>query len=333
MRRAFTLIELLVVIAIIGILVAILLPAVQAARETARQAQCKNHLKQIGLATLQFHDVYGALPPASIKPGPDQPDAMACGGWEPSWLVRILPYLEQQSLAKHWNVYLPFYGVPLEIRQLPVAGYLCPTRRGAGEAIVEDEWVDYVLPCGCNGTQLMPGGVASDYAGNLGDPTPGAIGAATDFFWGGRGTGSIITSRATCHLDSPTDWIDRVTLAHIVDGTSNTALAGELHVPRGRLNVNPENGAAFNGYHFSGYARVGGPGVPLAASDTHVDPMSFSFGSWHPGVCQFVLCDGSVQTVHTTISTSVLGDLCNRGVIAPPLDSNPGPGGAGGDQP
>src|SRR5262245_35081038 len=93
-RRGFTLVELLVVIAIIGTLVALLLPAVQAAREAARASQCKNQLKQIGLASHQYHDISGRLPPGWIA---NQPEGVP--GW--GWASALLPYLEQRNLDEN----------------------------------------------------------------------------------------------------------------------------------------------------------------------------------------------------------------------------------------
>src|SRR5262245_17985795 len=90
-RRGFTLIELLVVIAIIGVLIALLLPAVQQAREAARRIQCTNNLKQIGLAMHNYHDTVGSFPPA--RKG-------CCWG---TWNIFILPYIEQASLYNAWN--------------------------------------------------------------------------------------------------------------------------------------------------------------------------------------------------------------------------------------
>ncbi len=92
-REAFTLVELLVVIAIIGVMVGLLLPAVQAAREAARRMSCSNNLKQIGLAIHMYHDAFKAIPPAHIAP-----DVALVGTTKPSsWIVRILPFMEQTA--------------------------------------------------------------------------------------------------------------------------------------------------------------------------------------------------------------------------------------------
>jgi prepilin-type N-terminal cleavage/methylation domain-containing protein/prepilin-type processing-associated H-X9-DG protein len=134
----FTLVELLVVITIIGILIALLLPAVQAAREAARRLQCSNNLKQIGLALHNHHSAYGRFPPGGAEDQP--PFGQATGGvnanmWGSSWMVYLLPYMELNNIYDRWD----FSGKPPGgsgafnntnlslIRGLPMSGYYCPT--------------------------------------------------------------------------------------------------------------------------------------------------------------------------------------------------------------
>lgn len=105
-RRGFTLVELLVVIAIIGILVALLLPAVQAARESARRTQCTNHLKQLVLAAHNHHDSLKRFPPGGAMDQPPFGTDLATGSgsrWGSSWMVYLLPYYEQQNLFEKWE--------------------------------------------------------------------------------------------------------------------------------------------------------------------------------------------------------------------------------------
>ena len=129
-RVAFTLVELLVVIAIIGILIALLLPAVQAAREAARRSQCTNNLKQLGLALHNYHDTFKKLPPTIH----DQP--WDWGTTSPtqkgSWLVRLLPFVEQQSIwdcldfngnTEHNSVTAS--GQP--VHEIVISGFICPS--------------------------------------------------------------------------------------------------------------------------------------------------------------------------------------------------------------
>jgi prepilin-type N-terminal cleavage/methylation domain-containing protein len=120
--HGFTLVELLVVIAIIGVLVALLLPAVQAAREAARRTQCANRLKQIGLAVLNFENSRTRLPAGSLSRG-------GIGGpYHSTWSVDILPYLEKQSLYNLWNPEIAFSKGPNRIlREAVVDSYLCPS--------------------------------------------------------------------------------------------------------------------------------------------------------------------------------------------------------------
>jgi len=174
---------------------------------------------------------------------------------------------------------------------------------------------DIVFQCGCK----MPGGVLTtlgcalgDYAGNQGDPSPGSQGVPTDFYYGGNGTGIIIASRPICRLGMPTDWLDRIRVADITDGLSNTLLAGESHLPWDKLGEFPDDGPLYNGEHFTGYTRIGGPGLPITRGSRDAVASRYSFGSWHPAACNFVLADGSVRGLVPALSTSTLAALANR---------------------
>ncbi len=118
-RRAFTLIELLVVIAIISVLVGLLLPAVQRAREAASRISCANNLKQIGLAMHMHEGANGYYPPSSLARG------------KATWAVLILPYLEQDNLYRTWNLSRKYYEQVPVARESAVRSYFCPSRRSA----------------------------------------------------------------------------------------------------------------------------------------------------------------------------------------------------------
>ncbi len=322
LRSAFTLIELLVVIAIIGILAGLLLPAVQAAREAARAMQCQNNLKQIGLATHMFHDAFSAFPPARYQPRPDAPAERACGGNETTWLVRIMPFLEQQAAENHWDYSDSYQNHSDAVREFTLASYCCPSRRSAsnakGTGLIAGTSTTWIrLPCGCRvpvtttGSQSVSGAVG-DYGGNHGDLSPGSYGLATDFYYGGNGTGVIISSHAKCDSNIPMDWVDKVRMKDVSDGLSNTFLAGEMHVPLGKLGQSPEDAFIFNGDHVFNCTRVGGPTVPIVQDNRDAANGLVSWGSWHPGVCHFVMADGSVQGISKTTDTETLGNLCNR---------------------
>ena len=315
-KRGFTLVELLVVIAIIGILIGMLLPAVQQVRESARRTQCLNHLRQIGLATALFHDSYEAFPPARLYPKKDAVGVLNTEGNHPSWLVRILPFMEQQAFFSQWDLSESYLDQSEEAVSRPLAAFLCPSRRSIDNARAPDRSEDVLVtsPCGCGGFIEIEvvGGATGDYAGNHGDLSPGSIGAATDYYYGGNGTGVIISSQAKKDFDSRLTWVDRISYTNITDGTSNTALAGELHVLPENLNTTPFNGPLYNGEELAAFARVGGPGVPLLGMLDVSPTRVLGFGSWHPGSSNFVFADGSTKAIGTRINTVTLGQICNR---------------------
>jgi len=105
--RGFTLVELLVVIAIIGILVALLLPAVQSARETARKTQCRSNLKQIGLALQMYHDSKDEFPPATTWENPAQMDRARSNQFGPNWVILALSFMEGQTIQDTFDLTKP----------------------------------------------------------------------------------------------------------------------------------------------------------------------------------------------------------------------------------
>ncbi len=321
-RSAFTLVELLVVIAVIGLLVGLLLPAVQSAREAGRRMQCQNHLHQIALASHMFHDTQRAFPPARYQPRPGAPAEQSCGGTETTWLVRIMPYLEQSVAERAWDYSRPYTDHPDVVRAQAVATYCCPSRRtvsdAVGSGLVSVTTTKFVtLPCGCpvpvpTTGSVSVSGALGDYGGNHGDLSPGSSGLPTDFYYGGNGTGVIISSRARCNGNRPVDWMDRIAIKDLLDGTSTTMLAGEMHVPIGKLGRSPEDAFIFNGDNVFGFSRLGGPTVPISSDPRAEGNALVGFGSWHTGVCNFAVSDGSVRSVSATIDTDTLGRLCNR---------------------
>jgi prepilin-type N-terminal cleavage/methylation domain-containing protein len=136
LRPAFTLVELLVVIAIIGILVSLLLPAVQAAREAGRSSQCRNNLKQLGLAVQNYHGVYGCLPASGIVSTPG-------GVFDPrsgkmfSWLILILPQLEQQPLHQQFNFNVDIFHQPATPFSVRLGFLNCPSDESRNRFFVD----------------------------------------------------------------------------------------------------------------------------------------------------------------------------------------------------
>ncbi len=134
-RRAFTLVELLVVIAIIGILIGMLLPAVQQVREASRRTHCLSNLRQVGLATTSFHDSQGAFPPSRLStPAGIFPQATG----PESWFVRILPFVEQSNLYRLWDLTQPYDSQEPEARLTPVDTFLCSSRHSGSDAVAPD---------------------------------------------------------------------------------------------------------------------------------------------------------------------------------------------------
>jgi prepilin-type N-terminal cleavage/methylation domain-containing protein len=281
-RRGFTLIELLVVIAIIAILIGMLLPAVQKTREAAARATCQNHLKQIGLAILNYETAHRRLPPSRL-PGETQ-----------SWAWLILPQLEQEAMYERWRLGTPIYNVtPPEVMTHSVPVYFCPSRRDVGETKPRP----FSQRPGCGALSSIPGAVG-DYAAAIGttgfdEPQPAVVNGSAVIL---KPTGAFVAERGNRVLD-------------IKDGTTHTLLVGEKHIPDANLGDYPWDCNLYDGHNIVCSTRSAGPGFPLATSPTDTRHL---FGGPHLGVCQFVFCDCGVRSVNTAVDEQVLGRLSHR---------------------
>ena len=299
-RLAFTLVELLVVIAIIGILVALLLPAIQAARESARRLQCVNNLKQFGLALHGFHDVQGRLPYYRTRHSIDGH----------TWYVEILPYIEAGNIYNQWvandttgNPYGPGYQYqPKEVVEHTVPLYYCPTRRSP-PMFSDNEGQDH--------PNALPGSVG-DYAACVHDAGTNWDGASDPTATNGAfaiGQG-YNTPKSQSSLK----------LKNMEDGTSNTIFLGEKHVRASLITMPPYDNCIYNSDNAATSARAAGvrlfrgipigQGVPIASDPDEV--YNKQFGSWHPETCNFLMGDGHVENVSPDIDLLVLKRMANR---------------------
>lgn len=302
-HKAFTLVELLVVIAIIGVLIALLLPAVQAARESARKAHCKNNLKQIGLALHNYEMALGCFPPGYVYAATPGGNRAGFG-----WGALVLPYLEQKPLHERFDFRLPIYD-PLHQSpsQQHLDVYLCPSDPGAGQEFVE---VD---------ASPVERYAAANYVANFGSPD---LDDAPDQSDG-------VFSRNSARR-----------IANIRDGLSNTLFVGErvngirapgslvifaAIPPIGIGPMIPGHGGSGGHIHYETIwaGAVRDPSDPIddhghmtlfhsAHTPNHIDSDDRDVTAPHAGIAQFVKGDGSVHALSATIDASVYAALCTR---------------------
>ncbi|MGI9457902.1 MAG: DUF1559 domain-containing protein [Aeoliella sp.] len=320
-RIAFTLVELLVVIAIIGMLIALLLPAVQSARESARSAECRNHLKQIGIAAQLHHTTHGFMPSGGWTSWTGDPE-QGFGRHQPGgWAYHILPYIEQQAIYDIGSRSGDVWPVPNRVKisiaqrsEIPVELLYCPSRRdpipvprhpnGGGYSFLNSRHHD-----------SKPWAV-NDYVGNLGSVFIGNNRADIAY----HQSDSYAWSNPYSHWDGVIFERSEVRLGQITDGSSSTYLIGERY-------MNPdlyESPLAVRSPHWGGHDQGN---VASTGSRTHVGrrPIynpprqdrpglntSYGFGSAHPGTFNMSFCDGSVQSVIYDVDPQVHHDLGTR---------------------
>ncbi len=306
-RCGFTLVELLVVIAIIGILIGMLLPAVQSVREAARRTDCANNLRQIGLASMNFEGTYGFLPPGvNIPIGNESGMVFPSNelyqdgliqnppfpGKFGSWLAWILPFIEQGNIEKNYDFSVREYGNTLgpdSIGAQPIPSYICPSDFVPTKVIIYQNTYYF--------------GVNS-YFGNAGVQSWWIFDATFD---------------GVFQINSDTRIRD------IYDGTSNTILAGERYSFDAEWEDLPNRrGWAWSNFLAPQDCLAGtlepinyilpqgsGPNPPFSLTDKRLS----SFGSGHPGGCNLAFVDGSVRFANSA-GNAGLPNLQRLSVIA-----------------
>jgi prepilin-type N-terminal cleavage/methylation domain-containing protein/prepilin-type processing-associated H-X9-DG protein len=302
--RAFTLVELLVVIAIIGILVALLLPAIQAAREASRRTQCSSHVKQLTLALQNYHDTYKVFPPAALwKTANGQPstDAIGGGNWTqygPSFMVLVLPFNEQAALFDRFDPNVPTSAPApspnADVRAAFIPTYVCPSD---GYAVKSNPLTNYNGPWarssygGCVGREVAGGnGMSQPLWQNIASWRRGVM---------GNGGAAMI--------------------AQIMDGTANTVAIWEI---RAGVNGNDGRGtwalgrsAKVGGCDYEGDCWKINDWVNGGADDFHecTSDMNAKMPCWnggdgqhgpkslHPGGCHAGFADGAVKFISDSI--------------------------------
>jgi prepilin-type N-terminal cleavage/methylation domain-containing protein len=324
-QHGFTLVELLVVIAIIGVLVALLLPAVQAAREAARRAQCQNHIRQLGIATHNYHDAKQELPPSRVEDG------------NLTYMALILDYMEQAQIRKLWDYKRGsagcFYDQTLQTRTATVDAYFCPSMQHESRTILVPQAPGDTHSHARSDPEIP--GTPIGFMGSIADyrPVAGSTCSVIDDAGVRQPYTNTFYHSATAHLiDGPVPQINRATglikenghvrswkgatkLKNITDGTSLTLLAGEVS------RAVSEGGHAYNG-DFSPYEWIGHlapfcqrcahPVKPLNSTEPAINFADFGFGGGHPGVVLFVLCDTSVLAISREADLNVLDRMATR---------------------
>jgi prepilin-type N-terminal cleavage/methylation domain-containing protein len=295
--RGFSLIELLVVIAIIAILIALLLPAVQQAREAARRTQCKNKLKQIGIALHNYHDVAGRFPPGMTSNQSNQ-CSFGSGSRGAPWTVMILPYMEKTTMYDSANVDADF---PFDNENQQFGG------------VNKTLWLmtnsDYQCPSNPNS---LAGANNLDYMGVEGGGAQGDAACTVPCFSGCDSGGTTYFFRnGIFYLNSATR------IASITDGTSNMFMVGESRYQM-RPGARSDKPDIYFGWASSD--RGEWPRVHSVTSAAMIQINAWdgdgsrgdTFGSFHVGGCHFLIADGAVKFLSEDVDIDTYRRLAQR---------------------
>jgi prepilin-type N-terminal cleavage/methylation domain-containing protein/prepilin-type processing-associated H-X9-DG protein len=296
--RGFTLIELLVVIAIIAILIALLLPAVQQAREAARRSQCKNNLKQWGLALHNYHETHFILPPGAI--GFANPTTAPQKN-NMTFQVFVLPFLDQAALHSAFDFNLHYDTPPnLALKQRSAPIFFCPSARSGDQfsTTAGEYTLHYYGVAGAKGPRPAP------LAGNY------AITGTTGGDHGGFATNGVLSHSSN------------VRFRDITDGMSTTFMMGEIASPTNpgwSNSYRPWTQGASGAFTTGAIAMYGCKNVawPIGPSGWTSGNASrlfndVRFGSLHEGGAHFLMCDGAVNFVSENIDMAVYQSVASR---------------------
>jgi type II secretory pathway pseudopilin PulG len=291
-RRAITVLEVVVVLVVCIFTAGLAVMLLARHRENAQQVQCRNNLRAIGKAFHAYHDASSAnerlryLPPARIADG------------YATWAVLLAPHLVKEHPLHQWDKQQSYFAQKDEVRESRLIIYFCPARGRTGTLSLSGD---------LDKTNKHFPGALGDYACVAGD------GSADHEWTGPNANGALVVAEVIDRKDERIlDWLSRTSLSSFARGTAYTLLAGEKHVPADHQgDAEFGDGSLYNGQNPASFARVAGPGFPLAnAIDA---PFNKNFGSYHKGVCQFLMADGSFRALSTNTSELVLGRMARRG--------------------
>jgi hypothetical protein len=291
-RPGWTRIELLLCLIVLVTATGLLATLLLYSRSPAQRLECEMHLKTIGAAVHAFHDDRKTLPASCIAPG------------YATWAVQISPYLkgDEGKALNQWNVGLSFYDQPAQIREGQVGVYYCPARRFPVQLSISGD------------VPISSAAPLVNHAGALGDYGCSPTSDNTAYPWTSPDAdGAVIVGEVLEKSDNKIlRWKARTTLEDLRRGQTYTILLGEKHVSMGEFGQGRfGDGSLYNGDYPASFARIVDERHPLALEPT--DPFNLNFGSWHPGICQFLMADGRVYGPGNSVSPSVLQKLIPRG--------------------